>query len=324
MAAIFRFKARKAGSTFWKWKYIPFDVRQRAPVKHQPTNEQLLNPTKAEKLEIRRNKTEHDRDEEIEQSKGKVDTEAEHLMNKYKLHNIMSQSTSQGKAQNHVHPYNPSNERNVSRDRSGKKKLNQSGKETGNQVVLTDENIDEDDGVEATISQHKKSKFAQPVAIAGPDKDKYDFCNEETIFNAQKSTGENNVQIIESIKKPDDGTVPASEKPQIYYQILNSKNKDFGKILRTSESMASDTDFEEIGGSAIVTGGITTAHGNQSRFQQKSIVEINNQITERIVKQSKSVMLVTKILETRLRKVVRFWRQETVAYLNEMDFKLRS
>lgn len=45
-------------------------------------------------------------------------------------------------------------------------------------------------------------------------------------------------------KKPDDGSV----KPQIFYQILNSKNKDFGNILRTSNSVTSVTSYEEIGG----------------------------------------------------------------------------
>ena len=28
MAAIFRFKARKAGSTFWKWKYTPYNIHE--------------------------------------------------------------------------------------------------------------------------------------------------------------------------------------------------------------------------------------------------------------------------------------------------------
>ena len=80
------------------------------------------------------------------------------------------------------------------------------------------------------------------MAYAGPDKKQYDFSGDEVPID--KAAG---LQIKETTRKPDDGTVPASEKPQIYYQILNSKNKDFGMIMQTSESMVSESDFEEIG-----------------------------------------------------------------------------
>ncbi len=49
---------------------------------------------------------------------------------------------------------------------------------------------------------------------------------------------------MDPTKKPDDGVA----KPKIFYQILNSKNKDFGNILRTSNSATSGLSYEEIGG----------------------------------------------------------------------------
>ena len=65
----------------------------------------------------------------------------------------------------------------------------------------------------------------------------YDFnANETANVTAQKAK-------VDPTKKPDDGT----PKPKIFYQILNSKNKDFGNILRTSNSATSGLSYEEIG-----------------------------------------------------------------------------
>lgn len=35
----------------------------------------------------------------------------------------------------------------------------------------------------------------------------------------------------------------AEQKDQLYYQILNSKNKDFGTLLQTCESQSSDLEL---------------------------------------------------------------------------------
>ena len=78
----------------------------------------------------------------------------------------------------------------------------------------------EDLADEVTISNQKKGEeFDQPVQHAGPA--------EKKLFEQDQEQ-----QVDAKTRKPDDG----QPKPQIYYQILNSKNKDFGKILRTSES----------------------------------------------------------------------------------------
>ena len=91
----------------------------------------------------------------------------------------------------------------------------------GSQTELqTEENIE--DGDEATISNQKKQEFEQPVQYAGPD-------NREQVF-APDQIDAVEPRKVDPTKKPDDGSV----KPQIFYQILNSKNKDFGGILRTS------------------------------------------------------------------------------------------
>lgn len=91
------------------------------------------------------------------------------------------------------------------------------------QVSDNDNNSDgniEDVADEVTISNQKKGEeFDQPVQHAGPA--------EKKLFEQDQEQ-----RVDAKTRKPDDG----QPKPQIYYQILNSKNKDFGKILRTSES----------------------------------------------------------------------------------------
>ena len=99
--------------------------------------------------------------------------------------------------------------------------------------LLTGENIEDED--EAVISKQKKREFEQPVQHAGPDKHQYDFNQNEVV--QQPAT-------YDPTKKPDDG----SPKPKIFYQILNSKNKDFGRILRTNSGASSVASYEEIGG----------------------------------------------------------------------------
>ena len=78
------------------------------------------------------------------------------------------------------------------------------------------------------------------MQYAGPENREYDF-NAEEVAQTQEKAG---TSAHDPTKKPDDGTV----KPQIFYQILNSKNKDFGNILRTSNSVTSVNSYEEIGG----------------------------------------------------------------------------
>jgi len=82
--------------------------------------------------------------------------------------------------------------------------------------LVTEENIDDED--EAVISKQKKKEFEQPVQYAGPDQRQYDF-NPSELVRDKKSAA-----AADPTRKPDDG----SPKPKIFYQILNSKNKDFG------------------------------------------------------------------------------------------------
>ena len=164
--------------------------------------------------------------------------------------------------------------------------------------LITEENIE--DGDEATISNKKKQEFEQPVQYAGPEKREYDFTPEEIAIgeNQQKAAAD-------PTKKPDDGT----PKPQIFYQILNSKNKDFGGILRTSNSASSVVSYEEIG-------------GNKQQASQHAVDA--NQVTQAAFAKSRAAKCAEKFLSLKLRRVIRKWRQETDLYLSEVKFRLRS
>ena len=117
--------------------------------------------------------------------------------------------------------------------------------------------------------------------------------------------GEAARKVIDPTKKPDDGSV----KPQIFYQILNSKNKDFGNILRTSNSASSVISYEEIGGGK--------EGGNPSAVNV-------DQIIETAYAKSRAARVAEKFISLRLRRVIRQWRQETEKYLSDVQFKLRS
>lgn len=165
--------------------------------------------------------------------------------------------------------------------------------------LITEENIDDED--EATISKQKKQEFEQPVQYAGPDNREYDF-NAEEMANIAK--GQDN-RANDPTKKPDDGTI----KPQIFYQILNSKNKDFGNILRTSNSVSSVVSYEEIGGNKEVA--------------QQANIDVN-QVTSMTFAKSRAVKCAEKFLSLRLRRVMRQWRKDTELYLTEIRFRLRN
>ena len=114
-----------------------------------------------------------------------------------------------------------------------------------------------------------------------------------------------NAKVVDPTKKPDDGSV----KPQIFYQILNSKNKDFGNILRTSNSASSVISYEEIGGNKEAT----------------SHPPVNvDYIIESAYAKSRAARVAEKYISLRLRRFIRHWRSETDSYLADMRFKLRS
>ena len=92
-------------------------------------------------------------------------------------------------------------------------------------------------------------------------------------------------------KKPDDGT----PKPKIFYQILNSKNKDFGRILRTSNSGASLNSYEEIGGEVNQTPIVHNVNASK--------------IASAAYRKSRGVMIAEKFLSLRLRMVMRHWNK---------------
>jgi hypothetical protein len=75
----------------------------------------------------------------------------------------------------------------------------------------------EDD--EVAISKQKKMDFEKPVQTAGPEGKNHDF----------RMAGE--LEEISTKSKQ-----MASVKNQLYEKILNSKNKNFGGLLHTSES----------------------------------------------------------------------------------------
>lgn len=161
--------------------------------------------------------------------------------------------------------------------------------------IMTEENIDDDD--EVAISKNKKQEFDQPVQYAGPENREYDL-------NVDEVVNQDQIKKIDPTKKPDDGT----PKPQIFYQILNSKNKDFGNILRTSNSVTSVQSYEEIG-------------GNKETNHQKNI-DIN-QLTEIVLARSRAAKVAEKFLALQLRRLIRHWRQDTDQYLADVKFRMR-
>ena len=164
-----------------------------------------------------------------------------------------------------------------------------------NQPMLTDENIDDED--EAVISKQKKKGFEQPVQYAGPEKrGDYDFAPNEIV-------GGNSLRKNDPTKKPDDG----SPKPQIFYQILNSRNKDFGKILRTSNSVTSVNSYEEIG-------------GNVQMGHSTAVDEFK--LTTAVYAKAKATLCAEKFLKMKLRRCLRHWRGETETYLQDVRFRL--
>ena len=76
-----------------------------------------------------------------------------------------------------------------------------------------------------------------------------------------------------------------------YYNILQSKNKDFGQIVATSESQS------EIG--------IPTVNPIQ------------------ILQRSRAIFVMKKSLERPLKRAMKKWRHETEACIAELSFKLR-
>ena len=156
---------------------------------------------------------------------------------------------------------------------------------------LLDENICDED--EVTISNQKKGQeFDQPIQHAGPEKKLFEFDKADT-----RPPG---------TRKPDDG----QPKPEIFYQILNSKNKDFGKILGTSGSQSESEFIEEIGG--------------KGQAPQLLAVEAAAQLTDKLVKQAKAANMIAFYLTRRLRQAVRTWRGDTEAYINEINFRIRN
>ena len=134
IAAIFRYKTRKVGSTFWKWKFSPYSVllhKNQDSISRDTTNIVIKKDSHSNQISVT------DKQELL-----KVDPEAENLIAKYKLQDIVSGSIDQSKD-------SILKDTKPLRDVEDKK---QAGRQSLDGVVLTDENIDESDGVEATIS----------------------------------------------------------------------------------------------------------------------------------------------------------------------------
>ena len=49
-----------------------------------------------------------------------------------------------------------------------------------------------------------------------------------------------------------------------------------------------------------------------------------NQLTDMLVKQSKAANTIAFYLTKRVRRVVRIWRGDTEAYINEINFRIRN
>lgn len=99
-----------------------------------------------------------------------------------------------------------------------------------------DENIDVDDGLEEKTIENKKNfdvalNYAGPAGADKKGTNVFEMDNKEMTQAVKDSMHSNN-----------------EPRRQMFYDILNSKNKDFGQLLQTSESMASELDHNMLGG----------------------------------------------------------------------------
>lgn len=149
-----------------------------------------------------------------------------------------------------------------------------------------DENCDAEDE-EETISNMKKSQFEKPVHTAGPSggpsivSKMHDFAEEGELE-----------KINDDIRKE------AEQKDKLYYQILHSRNKDFGTLLQTSESQSSELEFAA---KSHRTGNL-----------------------EQVAKQTKAAAVIQHYLQMQIRQVLKQWRDHTDLMANEQRFRVRN